>query len=184
MKKYFIKNSKEEIRVGGELHAMFQKDKSSTRIEIHTDKVDLDLIEKIAAMGFLDVVEIKAVNNKPSFYIKRCADRLNMNVEEFNALLTKLKAVYPNTVFQLLLREIALEMDNTHQGNIRSVEPLYIVNSINGNIVKTKLSNEDRKRDFIPCSLFRSEDEAKLACGILGGLYYQIFKKCPPKIEK
>lgn len=128
-------------------------------IEEHKEKI-------IAAM------EAK-VPLKLSYYVDKLAERKGWKFEKMSNFLNNLAEINLGAAFQVVLREVAIELDKKYADHIEKSEEIYCVSLTNGHIFKT-----DKKfiKNFRNFAAFRTIDDAKTACKITRGLLKDMFK--------
>ena len=92
----------------------------------------------------------------------------------FKSYIDNLTKFSPAAAFSVLLREIAIDFDNNHEGNIEDSKEIWVISMANGDVVKMDKSKIKNYRNF---AAFRSLEDANLAYSILGNLYNEAFRK-------
>ena len=103
---------------------------------------------------------------------KTFADKLKLNSPIGNMFLGSLVTVNPGVVFSLLLKEIAIEIDNRYEGHISKSPKIYTVSALNGEIKKI---NKDNIHTYKHFAAFRTKEDALEAINILKVLYQDMF---------
>ena len=86
--------------------------------------------------------------------------------------LSSLAIVNSGVVFSLLLKEIAIEIDNRYEGHISKSPEIYCVSVLNGKIKKINKNNIHTYKHF---AAFRTKEDALEAIRILKVLYQDMF---------
>ena len=105
-------------------------------------------------------------------YAKRIIDKLKLNSSVGIIFLGSLTVVNPGVVFSLLLKEIAIEIDNRYEGHISKSPEIYCVSVLNGEIKKINKNNIHTYKHF---AAFRTKEDALEAICILKVLYQDMF---------
>lgn len=107
------------------------------------------------------------------FYVGKLAERKGWKVEKMSNFLNNLAEINLGAAFQVVLREVAIELDKKYADHIEKSEEIYCVSLTNGHIFKA-----DKKfiKNFRNFAAFRTIDDAKLACKITRELLKDMFK--------
>lgn len=108
-------------------------------------------------------VEKFPINNIEN-YIHRIAVRMNWHPKKVVNYLRDLYLLYPSAAFSLVLREIAVVLDENYEGHISDCEEVYVISMLDGRIHKVPKAHIKNFRNF---AAFRTIDDAKIACKIL-----------------
>lgn len=108
-----------------------------------------------------------------SFYVGKLAERKSWKFEKMSNFLNNLAEINLGAAFQVVLREVAIELDKKYADHIEKSEEIYCVSLTNGHIFKA-----DKKfiKNFRNFAAFRTIDDAKLACKITRELLKDMFK--------
>lgn len=108
-----------------------------------------------------------------SYYVDKIAVKKGWKFEKMTNFLNNLTEINLGAAFQVILREVAIELDKKYTDHIEKSEEIYCVSSTNGHIFKM-----DKKfiKNFRNFSAFRTIDDAKLACKITRDLLRDMFK--------
>lgn len=100
-----------------------------------------------------------------AYALERIAANLGYdNPFELADLFDTMMESYPSTCIHIMLREIAIIIDERYKDNIRSCDEYYVLSSNLGRI--TKIS-KDRIKSFKAVALFRTLEDAREACKAL-----------------
>lgn len=107
------------------------------------------------------------------FYVGKLAERKSWKFEKMSNFLNNLAEINLGAAFQVVLREVAIELDKKYADHIEKSEEIYCVSLTNGHIFKA-----DKKfiKNFRNFAAFRTIDDAKLACKITRELLKDMFK--------
>lgn len=114
-------------------------------------------------------------SDKEEFYIKRIAEKKGWKYERMKRYLDDLESFYPAIVFSILLREIALYLDNKYEDTINKSKYIYVISSSNGKIAQIDKSSIKNYRNF---AAFRTEADAKFAHRVLSKRIRRMFRGC------
>lgn len=124
----------------------------------------------------LIISEANEVNNVPMdlvYYVSSLAKKKGWKIDYMDDFLNDLADINLGAAFQVILREVAIEIDKKYVDHIEKSEEIYCVSLTNGHIFKI-----DKKfiKNFRNFAAFRTVDDAKLACKITRGLLKDMFK--------
>lgn len=140
-------------------------------VKNHIDPKVAEEIEKnkdaiIAAME-------TAVPMNISYYINNLAKKKGWKFDKMSNFLESLAGLNLAAAFQVILREVAIELDKKYENHIEKSEEIYCVGLTNGHIFKADKKFIKNYRNF---AAFRTPDDAKTACKITRGLLKDMFK--------
>lgn len=107
------------------------------------------------------------------YYVEKLAKKLNITFEDCSAMLNCLMAYAPATVFSLLSKQVALELDANYEGHIGKSKELFGIELTTGYIIPIKITESSHLKNI---ALFRSVDDALLAINILKPVYMRMFE--------
>lgn len=125
--------------------------------------------------GIIKEVENEEIPTELYFYIKHFADRTHWNVENLRKYLNNLYTIYPAAVFSIMLREVAIVLDEKYDNHIKNSKKIYVISSLNGEIIKIKDLN--KIKNFKNFAAFRTLEDAITAKKILEEPMKQLFKR-------
>ena len=160
MSKFVLKdNSKEEVRIGDSITATRKTDYGQLTI---TRIINEDVLQELIEHG----VVIKVDDNPKEQVldimdlIEHLAKRVNWKTENLKKYMENLFTINPVAVYQTLLKECAIMMDENYNGHISEVNKVYAVSIIDGEIFEIDQSDG---RDYTNVALFRTAREAAIA---------------------
>ena len=109
------------------------------------------------------------------YYFEHLAGRINWNPENLAKYLYNLASINEAAVFSILLREIAIVLDEKYDNHIENSKEIYSISSLNGEITKVKDLN--KIKNFKNFAAFRSLEDAITAKKILEEPMKQLFKR-------
>ena len=142
--------------------------------EEQTKKIDnfLDALAKELGIKIDESAEETAVPDCLDFYILSLAKRLNWKPDKALGFLNKLAEIRPILPFNLLLKEIAVELDKQYAGHIKNSKEIWVVSVLNGSIGRV---NKDEITTYDNFAAFRTKEDAKFALKVLAEQYNDIF---------
>lgn len=135
------------------------------------EEVHFDRLEKILS-------EALKRSLGENYYIISLAKKVGWEPYKMKSYLDNLDKLSPSSVFSILLKEIAIDFDNNHEGNIKDSKEIWVISLVNGNVVKVEKNRIKNYRNF---AAFRSEEEAKKAKSILSKRLRKMFRGCGEK---
>lgn len=180
MEKIYLKNGK-EVQIGDTLTKVSKvKDPffgKGTVIE-HV-KVTKDILPELLEAGIVTTTKsaksvVKTeVPMELEYYIQKIADKLGWKIEKVYNYLNNVDAVLPAAAFSMVLREIAIELDKKYEDYIENSPEIYVISMLGGRIAKANKAHIKNYRNF---AAFRSVNDAKIACSIVGDILKEMFK--------
>ena len=142
--------------------------------EEQTKKIDnfLAALAKELGIKIDESAEETAVPDCLDFYILSLAKRLNWKPDKVLGFLNKLAEIRPILPFNLLLKEIAVELDKQYAGHIKNSKEIWVVSVLNGSIC---MVNKDEITTYDNFAAFRTKEDAKFALKVLAEQYNDIF---------
>lgn len=114
-----------------------------------------------------------AVPMSLGYYVDSLAKKKGWKHEKMSSFLSTLANINLGAAFQVLLREVAIEIDKKYEDHIEKSEEIYCVSLTNGHIFQADKKFIKNYRNF---SAFRTMAGAQLACKITRGLLKDMFK--------
>ena len=175
MKKYLDKRGN-EIKVGAVLVCTLlnsETEERSHKIIIATKEV----LEKAVKDGVLKVVEEGGTHLDIDFYVKHFADRIGWKYENLLKYLDNLYKIYPTAVFQILLREVAIVLDQKYPDHIERSKEIWTISLATGEIGKIPENKRHLIRNFRNFAAFRTLDDVMAAKHILKVPMKELFSR-------
>ena len=171
MKKLIFVETGKEVEMGKTL--AFGMNSAYGFILFYTVIVCEKSIPFLIEEGIIKEVENEETPTEP--YFKHLADRIHWNVENLRKYLSNLYTIYPAAVFSIMLREVAIVLDEKYDNHIKNSKEIYVISSLNGEIIKIKDLN--KIKNFKNFAAFRTLDDALAAKHILKDPMKQLFKR-------
>lgn len=166
MKKFFVKSTNKEVKIGGTITLEFVTDTPFGKV---TATKELEVTDKVLETLIKDdkviMKEVKPNHNIiVAAAISNLANKFKCSKSDVLEILYTIREINPWAAVQLLLKEIAVEMDTPYLDNISNSESLYGLSPQDLNVHKI-----DRKTvvciNYAPW--FRTEKDAELAKRII-----------------
>ncbi len=180
MKKKFIDvKTGKEIQVGQVVDGTFK-----TPYGIVTIPVALagNTLSMAIRDGLIRVVVIDdETHTDIMFYIEHLAKRIGWSAINLDKYLNNLSKVSITSVFEILLREVAIVLDKKYPDHIEKSENIFCVDRLTGKIVKIK--DVKSIKNFRNFAAFRTIEDAQAAVHILSPILKIMFEKGGRKQE-
>lgn len=168
--KLHLASTGKEVKIGDQL-----KGRSCTNGIVSTAVITINeaAIPMLKAAGIL--VTSPPENSVPtvSAVIKRLANRLGWKPQKAEGYLKGVAEIMPMAAFNMVLREVAIMLDEKYPDHINKSEKIYCISSLDGRIHEVCKAHVKNYRNF---AAFRTINDAKLACSILKEPLKEMFK--------
>lgn len=181
MKKFYLKNGK-EVQIGDTIMKVIKPNSSTCKgIIVETTVVTEHSLPELIKKGIitpslgsnLELGSDLDIDNKTlHYYIEKLAKRLNWKVEKMYNYLGTIASIYPAAPFSMILKEIAIELDNKYRDHISNSPEIYVISMFDGRITKANKAHIKSYKNF---AAFRSIEDAKIACSIVKPLLKDLF---------
>ena len=175
MEKFISVKSDKEVKVGdlirvvaGVNHPVFGEIKAVKEITLTKD-----ILAKLIIRGEVKIV--KATTYPIGTWAnawKNLCNKANVTSEKMLNILEILKGANHWAVVQLLLKEIAIELDKKYDNHINKSEKIYAISPQDGRIHEIDKSHIKNYKAF---PAFRSIEDAKIACHLVKNHLKSIF---------
>lgn len=175
MKKLIFVGTGKEVKIGDKLS--FGRYINDSFIPFYTVIISEQSITFLIEEGVIKEVETneEGTHVDPYFYIEHLAKRIHWNKDKLQKYLANLYTIYPVAVLSIMLREIAIVMDEKYKNHIENSKEIYVISTLSGEI--TKVKNLDRIKNFKNFAAFRTLNDALAAKHILKDPMKQMFKR-------
>lgn len=174
MKKFIGVESGKEVKIGDTVGIMtivdlpvFGKVKAVKSITL-TETALKQLIKD----GKVKVVDAENHDDTWNAAITSLVEKTGWRGEKLNNILNTLEEVNPWAVTQIVLREIAIELDKKYEDHINKSEHIYAVSPQDGRIHEINKAHIKNYRAF---PAFRTVEDAKIACSLVRDNLKSIF---------
>ena len=165
MKKFIVANSGKEINFGDKVLIVETVNYPLGVAKIHrTAVVTEELMDKLIKDGKVNVVEEKDINKIWNNAIKNLAKKTNWKEEKLLNILNTLYLANPWAATQMVLREIAIELDKKYDDHINESEHIFAISPQDGRIHEINKAHIKNYRAF---PAFRTINDAKIACSLV-----------------
>lgn len=164
MKKFILADSGKEINFGDRILIVEDINTSLSVARVQRVVVTKELMGKLIKDGKVNVVEENGINNIWNDAIKSLAKKTNWKEEKLLNILATLHLANPWTATQMVLREIAIELDKKYDDHINKSEKIYVISPQDGRIHEI---NKKTVKNYKAFPAFRSVEDAKIACSLI-----------------
>ena len=106
--------------------------------------------------------------------IQHVANRIGWNKENLERYFNNLHKISPAAVFEIILKEVAILLDEKYPNHISNSKEIWVINKVTGEI--QKLKDMSKIKSFQHFAAFRSLEDAKIACRITKDILKEMFK--------
>ena len=106
--------------------------------------------------------------------IQHLANRIGWNKENLERYFNNLYKISPAAAFEIVLKEVAILLDEKYPNHISNSKEIWVINKVNGEI--QKLKDMSKIKSFQHFAAFRSLEDAKIACRITRDILKEMFK--------
>lgn len=152
MKKFIVANSGKEINFGDKILVQ--------RVAVVTK----ELMDKLIKDGKVNVVGERDINKIWNDAIRSLTKKTNWKEEKLLNILATLHLANPWAATQMVLREIAIELDKKYDDHINESEKIYAISPQDGRIHEI---NKKTVKNYKAFPAFRSIEDAKIACSLI-----------------
>lgn len=165
MMKFIVAKSGKEINLGDKILIVGAVNTPVGTIKAQkTVTVTKELMSKFIKDGKVNVVEEKDTNKIWSNAIESLSKKTNWKEEKLLNILTTLHLANPWAATQMVLKEIAIELDKKYDDHINKSEKIYAISPQDGRIHEI---NKKTIKNYKAFPAFRSIEDAKIACSLI-----------------
>ena len=165
MKKFIVVKNGKEINFGDKI--LITKSVNTPLGITIVSKVAIvtkELMDKLIKDGKVNIVEEKDINRIWNNAIENLAKKTNWKEEKLLNILNTLHLANPWAATQMVLREIAIELDKKYDDHINKSEKIYVISPQDGRIHEI---NKKTVKNYKAFPAFRSIEDAKIACSLV-----------------
>ena len=107
--------------------------------------------------------------------IQHLANRIGWNKENLEKYFNNLHKISPAAVFEIILKEVAILLDEKHPGHISNSKEIWVINKVNGEI--QKLKDMSKIKSFQHFAAFRSLEDALVAKRVMAPALKDLYGK-------
>ena len=165
MKKFILADSGKEINFGDRILIVedINTPFSVARVQ-RVAVVTKEIMDKLIKDGKVNAVEESGINKIWNDAIKSLAKKTNWKEEKLLNILATLHLANPWAATQMVLREIAIELDKKYDDHINKSEKIYAISPQDGRIHEV---NKKTVKNYKAFPAFRSIEDAKIACSLI-----------------
>lgn len=165
MMKFIVAKSGKEINLGDKILIVGAVNTPVGMIKAQkTVTVTKELMSKFIKDGKVNVVEEKDTNKIWSNAIESLSKKTNWKEEKLLNILTTLHLANPWAATQMVLKEIAIELDKKYDDHINKSEKIYAISPQDGRIHEI---NKKTVKNYKAFPAFRNIEDAKIACSLI-----------------
>lgn len=165
MMKFIVAKSGKEINLGDKILIVGAVNTPVGMIKAQkTVTVTKELMSKFIKDGKVNVVEEKGTNKIWSNAIESLSKKTNWKEEKLLSILTTLHLANPWAATQVVLKEIAIELDKKYDDHINKSKKIYAISPQDGRIHEI---NKKTVKNYKAFPAFRSIEDAKIACSLI-----------------
>lgn len=182
MKKFVLVHNGKEVKIGdtlvkqGVIDTLFGKTVIMQEIAITEQSVP-----ELITAGIIKPVEgpccgecaKEAVPMDIAYYVQKIAKRLGWHPNKVANHLNAIDTIYPSAAFNVIIREVATELDLKYADHIYNSPKIYVVSLLDGRITEANKAHIKNYKNF---AAFRSIEDAKIACKITRDILKEMFK--------
>ncbi len=174
MNKLKLKQTGKEVKMGDKLVKVVELFGISVPVaEININKTTLpDLIKQgiIVAEGSDSDIDITIEGA-----VQHLANRIGWNKENLEKYFTNLYKISPAAVFEIVLKEVAILLDEKYPDHINNSKEIWVINKVNGEI--QKLKDLSKIKSFQHFAVFRSLEDALVAKRVMAPALKDLYGK-------
>ena len=105
--------------------------------------------------------------------IQHLANRIGWNKKNLEKYLSNLYKISPAAAFEIVLKEVAILLDEKYPDHINNSNEIWVINKVNGEI--QKLKDMSKIKSFQHFAAFRSLDDALIAKKIMAPVLQDLY---------
>lgn len=168
MKKFISVESGKEVKLGDKVILMFEANTPFGFMKVNkvipvTEIVLMRLIadKKVKVVDTDDNIERHAIWNAAFINL---SEKTGWKPDKLIGILSTIESINPWAATQIVLREIAIELDKKYKDHINKSEEIYAVSPQDGRIHKI---NKKTIKNYKAFPAFRNVEDAKIACNLV-----------------
>lgn len=166
---YFLKDTNEEIKLGGTLtgKAVITTKQGHTITTNANILITNEVLRDLLNAGLV-VEKVETVTKTLEDYVVLISERLGWKPQQTANILYRLSSHYPLGIISILFKEIAIDLDKQYKGHILDSEELWMFNTGFGipMPVKRQEITETVLNNLKNAALFRNKKDVELAMSI------------------
>lgn len=121
------------------------------------------------------LTEVPSATLSIPYCVEHLAKRIKWNVENLVKYFDNLYKIYPAAVFSIVLRELAIIMDEKYPDHVSQSKEIWTISTLNGNIKQVK--DLTKIKNFRNFAAFRTLEDAIEAKKVVKEALADLFKK-------
>lgn len=170
-KKTYFTTTGEKVELNKPLNISWETEEGT--FSLRTNKLSEDTADELVKDGVLTVTIEPEISGDLMYYMMQMLERHKANDYIGISIFRNLEITCPHMVLNLILREIALELDKKYPDHISNSEKIYTISMTDGLIHEVP---KKMIRDWGGFPAFRTMEDAKLACNIMSSDLRSLFK--------
>ena len=167
--KKFKTISGEEVQIGDIVDTTIIKDDVEVTIigelkeEYLTFLLEQQILEPIENPALLSI----------EFFIKRLAKRRHWNIDNMHNYLKNILSISKTAFMSIILKEIAIFLDEVYPDHISKSEEIWIISMLNGKV--GKITDKSKIVTYKSFAAFRNKEDAYFALKVLSPIIEDLF---------
>jgi hypothetical protein len=171
MKQYFDSKTGKEVFLNKPYGISIKENGYVTSFS--TSQLTESMADMLVSNGILTYKCPHKIHTEFDYYVAKLAKKLNITIENCCSMIDSLLSYAPATVFSLLAKQVALELDAKYEGHIGKSKELFAIELTTGYIIPIKITENSHLKNI---ALFRSVDDALFAINVLKPVYVRMFE--------
>lgn len=173
MKKLILTSNGREVKMGETIN--FGATTRYGFVPFFYETITEETLPNLIKSGVIKEVSDEWTHVDVDFYLEHLAKRIHWNIDNLKKYLSNLYDINPASILSIILKEIAIVMDEKYPDHIRDSKEIYIISSISGKV--NKIKNLSKIKNFRNFAAFRTVEDAFAAKHILRIPMEQMFKR-------
>ena len=171
--KLYLASTGREVTVGDQIRGLFCKDGITSAIVITLSDAVIPMLKDAGILVTTPPRTKMPDAPSVSSIIQRIADRTGWKPQKVEGYLNAIDAMMPMAAFNIVLREVAIMLDQKYPDHINKSKRIFCISPLDGRIHEVCKAHIKNYRNF---AAFRSVEDAKLACNFLRKPLKEMFK--------
>ena len=182
MKKFVLVHNGKEVKIGDTLAKQGVIDTPFGKTVVLQEIIVTEQsIPELITAGIIKPIESpccgecakEVVPMEIAYYVQKIAKRLGWHPHKVANHLNAIDTIYPSAAFNIILREVATELDLKYADHIYNSPKIYVVSLLDGRITEANKAHIKNYKNF---AAFRNIEDAKIACRITRDILKEMFK--------
>lgn len=168
MKKFIAVESGKEIKLGDKITLIFGVNTPFGVVEANkVVSVTETILMRLIADKKIKVVDTDNNTEHDAIWdaaLLNLSKKTGWRLDKLNGILSTIDSINPWAATQIVLREIAIELDKKYEDHINKSKEIYAVSPQDGKIHKI---NKKTVKNYKAFPAFRNVEDAKIACNLI-----------------